>query len=62
MTYQASQISDQSARTWAIVRILPDNLHYPIARFYNRSDAQDHLRVLQRFMPTAEFKIVDMAD
>lgn len=45
-------------RPWAIARILPDARHYIVARFFNRQDAHDHVRVLQRFMPVAEFEIV----
>jgi hypothetical protein len=45
-------------RPWAIARILPDARHYIVARFFNRQDAEDHKRVLQRFMPAAVFEIV----
>ncbi len=45
-------------RPWAIARILPDARHYIVARFFNRQDANDHLRFLQRFIPAAEFEIV----
>lgn len=58
MTYPSPQKSDDSAHPWTIVCILPDARHQTVARFYNRQDAQDHLRVLHRFMPTAKFKIV----
>ncbi|MBD1808111.1 hypothetical protein H6F98_22025 [Microcoleus sp. FACHB-SPT15] len=50
-------------RPWAIARILPDARHYIVARFFNRQDAEDHKRVLQRFMPAAVFDIVlDLPD
>ena len=49
---------ENSTRPWAIVRLLPDARHYVVARFYNRQDAQGHLRFLHRFMPVAEFEIV----
>ena|SRR4028119_1094395 len=45
-------------RPWAIARILPDARHYIVGRFFNRQDAHDHVRVLQRFIPAAEFEIV----
>jgi putative acetyltransferase len=31
---------------------------YIVARFRNRQDADDHLRVLYRFIPSATFEIV----
>ena len=46
------------SRPWAIVRLLPDLRRYTVARFYNRTDAQDHLRFLNRFMPAAEFEVI----
>lgn len=45
-------------RPWAIIRLLPNAKTYIIARFYNRQDAHDHLRVLNRFMPTSEFETI----
>lgn len=44
-------------RPWAIARILPNAQIYIVARFRNRQDAHDHLRVLKRFLPEAEFEI-----
>lgn len=43
---------------WTIVRLLPNAQRYTVARFFNRQDAHDHMRVLNRFMPAAEFEIV----
>lgn len=43
---------------WTIVRLLPDARRYTVARFYNRQDAWDHLRLLNRFIPAAEFEVV----
>jgi putative acetyltransferase len=40
------------------VRIFPNAQTYIVARFQNRQDAHDHFRVLQRFMPVAEFEII----
>jgi hypothetical protein len=50
--------TEYDPRPWVIVRLLPDARRYAVARFFNRQDAHDHLRVLNRFMPTAEFEIV----
>jgi putative acetyltransferase len=47
-----------SDRPWAIARILPSAKAYIVARFRNRQDADDHLRVLYRFIPSAIFEIV----
>ena len=47
-----------SERPWAIARILPRAKAYIVARFRNRQDADDHLRVLYRFIPSATFEIV----
>jgi putative acetyltransferase len=58
MTYQRIQQTEDFSRPWAIVRILPNARHYTVARFYNRCDAEDHKRVLHRFMPASEFDIV----
>ena len=52
------QPTEHDPRPWAIVRLLPDARHYIIARFFNRQDAHDHLRMLNRFMPEAEFEII----
>jgi hypothetical protein len=52
-----SQAEDYS-RPWAIIRLLPDARRYTVARFYNRQDAEDHRRLLNRFMPAAEFEIL----
>ena len=56
---QANTINAEDySRPWAIVRILPDLRHYTVARFYNRADAQDHLRFLKRSIPAAEFELI----
>lgn len=52
-----SQAEDYS-RPWAIIRHLPDARRYTVARFFNRQDAEDHKRFLNRFMPAAEFEIL----
>ncbi|AHJ29870.1 hypothetical protein PN465_17820 [Nodularia spumigena CS-584] len=45
-------------RPWTIVRFLENSKTHTVAHFANRQDADDHLRVLHRVMPNAEFKIV----
>jgi len=52
-----SQAQDYS-RPWAIIRLLPDARRYTVARFFNRQDAEDHRRFLNRFMPAAEFEVL----
>jgi hypothetical protein len=52
-----SQAEDYS-RPWAIIRLLPDARRYTVARFFNRQDAEDHRRFLNRFMPASEFEVV----
>jgi hypothetical protein len=54
---RSSQVEDYS-RPWAIIRLLPDARRYTVARFYNRQDAEDHRRFLNRFMPAAEFVVL----
>jgi hypothetical protein len=53
----SSQVEDYS-RPWAISRLLPDARQYTVARFFNRQDAEDHRRFLNRFMPAAEFVVL----
>jgi hypothetical protein len=43
---------------WVIVRLLPNAQRYVVARFYLRSEAENHQRLLNRFIPTAEFEVV----
>jgi hypothetical protein len=54
---RTSQLEDYS-RPWAIIQLLPDARRYTVARFFNRQDAQDYRRFLNRFMPAAEFEIL----
>lgn len=58
MTFRQLRSNENFNRPWAIVRILPKAQRYVVARFRNRQDADDHLRVLQRFIPAAIFEIV----
>ena len=57
-THQHIEQPEDYSRPWAIVRLLPDARRYTVARFYNRADAQDHLRFLKRFIPAAEFEVI----
>jgi hypothetical protein len=57
-TYQRIEQPEDYSRPWAIVRLLPDLRRYTVARFHNRSDAQDHLRFLKRSIPAAEFELI----
>jgi len=52
-----SQTEDYT-RPWAIIRLLPNAQRYTVARFFNRQDAEDHRRFLNRFMPAAEFEVL----
>lgn len=58
MAYQQIQLSEDTVRPWAIVRLFPNAQCYTVARFYNRQDARDHRRFLHRWMPATEFEIV----
>jgi putative acetyltransferase len=51
-------LSNPSDRPWAIARILPNAKTCIIARFRNRQDADDHKRVLHRFIPKAVFEVI----
>ena len=57
-TYQRIEQPEDYSRPWAIVRLLPDLRRYTVARFHNRSDAQDHLRFLNRSIPAAKFELI----
>lgn len=41
-----------------IVRLLPNAQRYVVARFYSRSEVENHQRLLNRLMPAAEFQVV----
>ena len=57
-TDQGVQQPEDYSRPWAIVRLLPDLRRYTVARFFNRQDAEDHRRFLNRYMPASEFQVV----
>jgi putative acetyltransferase len=43
---------------WAVVRILPKCQRCIVARYRNRQDANDSLRLLRRFIPAAVFELI----
>lgn len=43
---------------WIVVRLLPGFQRIVVGRFRNRSDADGHLVVLRRLIPTAAFVVV----
>ncbi|HEY9606527.1 MAG TPA: hypothetical protein V6C85_33270 [Allocoleopsis sp.] len=51
-------LSNPNDRAWAIARLLPNAQAIIVARFRNRQDADDHKRLLARFIPNAEFEII----
>ncbi|MEQ8958809.1 MAG: hypothetical protein RLP02_12940 [Coleofasciculus sp. C2-GNP5-27] len=57
-TLDANKGLKDDSHLWTIVQFLPNAKHSTIARFVNRQDAQDHLRFLQRYVPTGTFEIV----
>ncbi|HEY9799743.1 MAG TPA: hypothetical protein V6D25_05235 [Leptolyngbyaceae cyanobacterium] len=54
----SQSLSETLHRPWAIVRILPTAKTYIVARFFNRQDADDHLKFLRRFVPKAVFEMI----
>lgn len=48
----------QTHYPWIIVRLLPNAQRYVVARFYNRTEAENHQRFLSRFIPAAQFEVV----
>jgi hypothetical protein len=56
--YRQKVLAADSERPWAIFRVLPDSNYYIVARFRNRQDAHDHLRMLNRYMPGSIFEII----
>ena len=43
---------------WCIVRCLPQARSITVARFRRRSEAEAHLQILQRILPTAAYTIM----
>jgi hypothetical protein len=58
LAYQRVEQPEDYTRPWAIVRLLPNARRYTVARFFNRQDADDHRRFLNRFMPAASFEVI----
>ncbi|MEQ8974776.1 MAG: hypothetical protein RIE73_30870, partial [Coleofasciculus sp. C1-SOL-03] len=49
---------NQQHYPWTLVRLLPNAQHYTVARFYSRTEAQNHQRFLAKWMPDAQFEVV----
>ncbi|HEY9820842.1 MAG TPA: hypothetical protein V6D35_08680 [Candidatus Sericytochromatia bacterium] len=43
---------------WCIIRLFPNMQQRIVARFRRRNDAESHLQVLRRLMPSVPFEIV----
>ena len=43
---------------WTLVRLLPNAQNYTVARFYSRTEAENHKRFLGKWMPAAEFEVI----
>ncbi len=42
---------------WCIVKLLPNMQRQVVARCRRRNDAEEHLRILRRLLPSASFAI-----
>ena len=49
---------NQQNYPWTLVRLLPNAQHYTVARFYSRTEAENHKRFLGKWMPAAEFEVI----
>lgn len=49
---------NQNNYPWTLVRLLPNAQHYTVARFYSRTEAENHKRFLGKWIPTAQFEVV----
>ncbi|MGV0024703.1 hypothetical protein [Phormidesmis priestleyi] len=45
-------------RPWIVIRLLPKMQRVTVGRFRSWSDADGHLRALQRLVPGAQFRII----
>jgi hypothetical protein len=43
---------------WCIIRVLPNLQSVVVARFRRRSDAEAHMQIIQRLIPSVSYKIV----
>ncbi|HEY9613736.1 hypothetical protein [Allocoleopsis sp.] len=55
---QGDRIWNQQNYPWTLVRLLPNAQHYTVARFYSRTEAENHKRFLGKWMPASEFEVV----
>lgn len=53
---------NQTHYPWMLVRLLPNAQHYTVARFYSRTEAENHQRFLGKWIPGAEFEVMFDAD
>ena len=47
---------------WVLVRLLPNMQRLTVGQFRTRSDADGHLQILRRLIPTAKFVVMFNAD
>ncbi|AFY43747.1 hypothetical protein [Nostoc sp. PCC 7107] len=48
-----------NSRDWAVFcRRESDETYVCVARFFNRADAEDHLKFLRKYMPKTDFKVL----
>jgi hypothetical protein len=43
---------------WSIIRFFPNMQRITVARFRQRNEALDHLRVLRQLIPNANFSVI----
>jgi hypothetical protein len=51
-------LPDSTHRPWQIVLLLPNAQHQLKAQFRSRSDAEHHLRSLQKLAPDSPFTLI----
>ncbi|HEY9604282.1 MAG TPA: hypothetical protein V6C85_21890 [Allocoleopsis sp.] len=56
--FVCDRIWHQQNYPWTLVRLLPNAQHYTVARFYSRTEAENHKRFLGKWMPAAEFEVI----
>ncbi len=45
-------------RSWCIVKLLPNMQRQVVTRYRRRNDAEEHLRILRRLLPEANYAII----
>lgn len=55
---ESDRFWNQTNYPWTLVRLLPNAQHYTVARFYSRTEAENHKRFLGKWMPAAEFEVL----